>query len=254
MTDTTHDDPWWASYFDDVFLRIYRPLLDRERTAQEVEGIVELAGLEPGAKVLDVACGWGRHAIELAKQGFEVTGVDYSPALIAEAREEARKAGVKVKFLCGDMRKLDYRGEFDVVLSLFSSLGYFEAEEDDVEVLKRMREAAGEEGRLVLETMHRDAIARNYVDRDWWETPAGDHVWVERNFDPVRGISDEILRYRALDGTSGAKPHRIRIRNGSEWRVLLEQAGWKPEEWIGDWELEPYTLHSERLIVVCGAG
>lgn len=249
----TGHDPWWASYFDDVFLRIYRPLLGRERTAVEAEGIVELLGLAAGSRILDVGCGWGRHAVELAKHGFQVTGIDYSPALIAEAKREAKSAGVEVEFLCGDMRKLDFDGRFDAALSLFSSLGFFETEADDVEVLRRMRKAVGSDGALVVETMHRDAIARDYVERDWWETPAGDHVWVERSFDPVAGVSHEMLRWRATDGASGAKPHRIRIRNASEWLDLLRRADWNPTEWFGGWDLEPFTHMSEKLIVVSTA-
>lgn len=246
-------DPWWASYFDDVFLRIYRPLLGRERTAEEVEGIIELLGQPDSARILDVGCGWGRHAIELAKHGHRVTGVDYSPALITEARKEAEREGVEVTFLCGDMRKLDFDGEFDAALSLFSSLGFFDSEADDISVLRRMRKAVKKRGNLIVETMHRDAIARDYVERDWWETPAGDHVWVERTFDPVLGISHEMLRYRALDGTTGAKPHRIRIRNAAEWLHLLRESDWRPAEWFGEWDLQEFSHLSERLIVVCDA-
>ena len=253
MTDTPHDDPWWASYFDDVFLRIYRPLLGREKTVAEAEGIIDLLGLPEGSQILDVGCGWGRHAIELAKRGFVVTGIDYSPALIAEAKREAKRAGVEVKFLCGDMRKMEFDGQFDAALSLFSSLGFFDTEEDDVEVLSRIRRAVKNGGMLVVETMHRDAIARDYVERDWWETSAGDHVWVERTFDPVAGISHEMLRWRATDGASGAKPHRIRIRNASEWLDLLRRAEWSPAEWIGGWELEPFTHLSDKLIIVSDA-
>ena len=244
------DDPWWASYFDDVFLRIYRPLLGHDQTAAEVESILHLLSLPKGAAILDVGCGWGRHSVELAKHGYKVTGVDFSPAMVAEAKKEAEREGVEVRFLCGDMRKLDFEDEFDAALSLFSSLGYFDDEEDDLLVLRGIRRAVKGEGSLLIETMHRDMIARHYVERDWWETPAGDHVWVERSFDPLEGVSHEMLRYRARDGASGAKPHRIRIRSASEWQELIDQAGWAPQEWIGGWDLEPFTHRSERLIVV----
>lgn len=248
------NDPWWASYFDDVFLRIYRPLLGHERTAEEVASIIELLPVPDGGSILDVGCGWGRHAVELARHGFTVTGVDYSPAMIAEARLEAERAGVEVRFLCGDMRKLEFEGEFDAALSLFSSLGYFDAEEDDLTVLRGMQKAVKTSGSLLVETMHRDAIAASYIERDWWETPAGDHVWVERSFDPLAGISEEMLRWRARDGTTGAKPHRIRIRTASEWQDLLRKTGWQPQEWLGSWEGEPFTHESERLIVTATRG
>src|SRR5690606_22323276 len=107
--DDLMDDPqaapsWWATYFDDVFLRIYRPLMDEERTTTEVAAVRDLLGLAPAARLLDVGCGWGRHSIELASQGFQVTGVDYSPHLLQEAERTAAAEGIEVRWITGDMR------------------------------------------------------------------------------------------------------------------------------------------------------
>ncbi len=73
---------------------------------------------------------------------------------------------------------------------------------------------------------------------------------LERTFDAVGGISHELLRWRDREGRSGEKPHSIRIRSASEWDALLQRAGWRPIEWVGGWDLEPFTHKSERLIVV----
>lgn len=246
-------DPWWTEYFDEVFLRIYRPLLGQERTEAEVDAVEELTALQPGARVLDVGCGWGRHAIELARKGFEVTGLDLSAFLLGQAKELAEREELAVSWVQRDMRELSFTSEFEVVISLFSSMGYFETEEDDVKVLRGMRRAVVDGGHLVIETMHRDLIARDFLERDWWETPEGDHVWVERDFDGVDGISHELLRWIAPDGSSGEKPHSIRIRSATEWKVLLNRSGWTPVEWFGDWSLEPFSQRSERLIVLCVA-
>lgn len=244
---------WWAEYFDEVFLRIYRPLLGAERTAEESDAIRELLGLEEGDRVLDVACGWGRHSVELARHGMQVTGFDLSAFLLREARQFAREAGVEVRWVRGDMRDLPFEGEFDAALSLFSSFGYFPDEQEDALVLRGIRNAVREGGALLIETMHRDLIAREYVERDWWETPENDVVWVEREFDAVEGISRETLRWRSPDGSTGAKPHTIRVRSATEWLQLLESCGWMPQEWLGDWEGTPFELSSERLIIVARA-
>ncbi len=255
MSDGAREEgtEWWAEYFDEVFLRVYRPLLGPERTAQEADAIRELLDLPAGASLLDVACGWGRHSVELARQGLAVTGFDLSAFLLREARAYADDAGVEVRWVRGDMRELPFQEEFDAALSLFSSLGYFPDHRDDGLVLRGIRGAVRKGGALVIETMHRDLIAREYVERDWWETPEGDLVWVERDFDAVEGVSRETLRWRSPDGSAGAKPHSIRVRSATEWQRLLEENGWRAEEWFGGWELDSFAIESERLIILARA-
>lgn len=242
------DPRWWDGYFDREFIRIYRDFLTPERTLREVEGILEMLELPEGARVLDLACGWGRHSIELARAGFRVTGLDLSETLLARARRRAGAAGVEVEWVRGDMREPGRGGEFDAVLSLYSSLGYFLSDEEDLRVLRGAREALRPGGLFLLETMHRDHVLGGYADRDWWETADGATVWVEREFDAVEGVSREWLRWRRGE-EAGDKFHALRIRTATEWGALLRAAGLEPLEWYGDWELAPFIHTSEVLIV-----
>jgi len=245
---------WWLNYFDEIFLGIYRPLLDGERSVKEVDAIVELLQPASGARLLDVACGWGRHSVELARLGFTVTGVDLSTRLLEEAADAAREEGVAVRWLERDIREMDFDGEFDGALSLFSSLGYFASDEEDLRVLTGIRRALRPGGLFLLDTMHRDSIAREFLERDWWVTPEGTRVWVEREFDPVEGVSHETLRWRSPEGAEGEKRHSIRVRSATEWRNLLAHAGLPAQEWFGDWDLEPLSHASDRLIALCRRG
>jgi SAM-dependent methyltransferase len=242
------DPRWWDGYFDREFIRIYRDFLTPERTAREVEGILEMLELPEEARVLDLACGWGRHSIELARAGFRVTGLDFSETLLARALKRAGAAGVEVEWVRGDMREPGRSGEFDAVLSLYSSLGYFLSDEEDLRVLRGAREALKPGGLFLLETMHRDHVLGDYADRDWWETADGATVWVEREFDAVEGVSREWLRWRRGED-AGEKHHALRIRTATEWDALLRAAGLEPLEWYGDWELAPFIHTSEVLIV-----
>lgn len=246
----TGDAPdWWDGYFDEDFVDLYRPFLPPERTSEEVEGVLVVLEPEPGARVLDLACGWGRHSLGLAEAGLRVTGLDRSPTLLGIARESAREAGLDVGWVRGDMRALPFLGEFDVVVSLFSSLGYFGSDAGDLQVLREVVGALRPGGRFLLETMHRDQVAREYVERDWWEGESGEHVWVEREFDAVAGVSHERLRWRK-GGRTGEKRHSIRVRAAPEWERLLAEAGLVAEEWFGGWDLAPFEHTSERLIVL----
>lgn len=240
---------WWESYFDEDFFELYSPLLPVEDSRRETETIFELLGLEPGARVLDLGCGWGRHSIELARLGCSVVGLDQSAVLLDRARLLAEEAGVEVEWVRGDMGAITWTEEFDAVLSLFSSLGYSGRDQDDVRVLRASGRALRSGGSFLLDTMHRDQVARGYLESDWWEGADGRPVWVEREFDPVLGVSRETLRWLG-NGTVREKYHEIRIRTATEWAALLGAAGLDALSWYGDWELSPFGLRSEQLIVI----
>lgn len=240
---------WWSGYFDTTFIDLYRGFLTPERTARELAGLREMLPLVPGAQILDLPCGWGRHSVALAEAGFRVTGMDLSETLLTSARKRAERAGVEVEWVRGDMREVPWASRFDAVLSLFSSLGYFLSDAEDLRVLRGAHQALKRGGHLVIETMHRDHVAGAFAEKDWWETDNGTLVWMEREFDAVEGISREWLRWRR-GNQSGEKFHELRIRNATEWDGLLRAAGFEPVEWYGDWELAPFLHTSEELIVV----
>lgn len=241
---------WWADYFDETFISVYRDFLTPERTEREVQGLLEMVPLPPGGDVLDLACGWGRHSIALARAGYRVTGLDLSGTLLARARKRAAAAKVRAEFVRGDMREVPWRGAFDAVLSLYSSLGYSLSDDDDLRVLRGAADALRPDGVFVMETMHRDHIVGDYASRDWWETDDGMTVWVEREFDAVDGVSREWTRWSKGAGR-GEKYHELRIRTATEWDRLLRAAGLVPVDWYGDWELAPFVHTSSDLIVVC---
>ena len=260
MSDDRETEPsprseprWWEGYFDEDYIELYAPLLPPEHSRMEAETVYEMLALRPGARVLDLGCGWGRHSVELARLGCSVVGLDQSPVPLERAAALADEAGVVVEWVRGDVRERRWNAEFDVVVSLFSSLGYSGGDEDDVLALRAARAALVPEGSFVLETMHRDPLARGYTERDWWPGASGEPVWVEREFDAVEGVSREWLRW-LRDGQPREKYHEIRIRAAPEWAALLERAGLDPLAWYGSWELDPFDLRSDRLIVVAGAG
>lgn len=236
---------WWERYFDRDFLELYRPLLPSEDAAHEVDAAMDALELPPPARVLDLACGWGRHALPLAARGYHVTALDLSPALLAEGQRAAGERGCPVEWVRGDMRRLPFRSAFDAVLCFFSSLGYQLSDDEDLRVLGTVRDALQPGGRLLLETMHRDQVAREFAERDWWEGPDGEPVWVEREFDAVAGVSREWLRWGKVE-----KYHEIRIRSASEWDALLRRAGFEVNEWLGGWDLTPFDRTSDRLIAI----
>lgn len=243
---------WWKQYFDEDFLRIYREVLDPDEPTIAAESIRVVMGLPPGARILDLACGWGRHALALAGSGLEVVGVDRSFTLLKEA---SAATGARLPWwVCADMCDLPFRpGSFDAVVCLFSSLGYFLSDDEDVRVLEEVRRLLTPRGRLLIETIHRDSAVRDYAERDWCTLSNGDRVFVEREFDAVDGVTREVLRWVGREGSSGEKHHAARIRTATEWANLLERAGLMPLGWYGGWDLEPFDFRSEMLLVLAAA-
>ncbi len=252
MTSGMRDTPgstWWRDYFDARYLEIYRDRLPPEQTRAEVGAIIDLLGLPLGARILDVPCGWGRHSLLLAEAGYSVTGVDLSPLQVQEAEHVARRMGVEVEWVQRDMRELAWSARFDAALSLFTSLGYWVTDEDDLAVLRGIRTALRPGGVFLLETMHRDALVRRYAPRDWYETEDGTVVRVEREFDAVEGVSREWLWWQRGE-EKGEKFHQVRIRTATEWERLLREADLVPEGWYGGWQMKPFTRESPRLLVL----
>lgn len=135
--DDQAEPEWWQTLFDEKYLSTYIDRLTPEQTTKEVDFIVSTLDLEKGAKILDLACGHGRHSLELAKRGYRVTGVDYSEHFINIAKENAKKENVNVTYTQGDMREISYKDEFDAVVNIFTSFGYFKDDSDNVKVFKK---------------------------------------------------------------------------------------------------------------------
>ena len=152
MPEWFEDEAFWDKIYP--FLFTDRKL---EAAESEVESVLELAGLEQG-DVLDLACGPGRHAVTLAKRGFRVTGVDLSPFLLRKARERARAENVDVEWVQEDMRRFVRPESFDLAISLFTSFGYFEGKDDDLEILRNMHKSLRSEGVLVMEMAGREPL------------------------------------------------------------------------------------------------
>ena len=239
----------WTDQFFSKFWPVVGPAFTEHvaETEQEVRSLLQLLRLRRGARILDVPCGFGRHAVELARHGFRVTGVDISPELLARAREAAVAQGVVMEFRHGDMRRLAYQREFDVVLNLFTSFGYF-GDRTDLQVLRKFRRALRPKGRLVIDVVHRDWIMRNFLPHD--RTRVGKFVVAQdRSFDFRTSVLTACWTARSgrrrWKGTT-----RLRLYSCHELLERLEQAGFSDVRCCGDLHGGPLTLDSPRLVLI----
>lgn len=245
--------PWWRGYFDDDFFRLHDPLFPEADSRREVAAMRELLGLPVGARILDAPCGWGRHTRLFAESGLTAVGADLSIDLLRRAhagRARRPRRRQAESYVACDLRFLPFADHsFDAVVNVFTSLGLFGTDRDDLRALREARRVLAHGGPFLLETMHRDEVIAAYAERDAWTLPDGTQVEMRRRFDPVSGVSREVMRWRRGSQT-GEKRHALRLRTATEIDALLRAAGFRGREYYGGWEGQRFTRRSERLIVI----
>jgi len=241
---------WPVTFFDDEYLRIYRPQLTAERTHAEADFILEALRLQPGERVLDLACGFGRHAIEIARRGFVVTGVDFSERYLEMAREAAREAGVKVEWVVRDMRQLDFDRAFAGAYSFFTSFGYYGDGENEG-VLDRLARALVPGGRLLLDLQNRDRLLAHPPGRTWNQRDDGALLMEEVRLDPR--TSRVHVRLTLIEPTTGPRPAKefdVRAYTCAELESLLRHRGFEILEVWGGTDRSTYESSSPRVVML----
>ncbi|MEN3048366.1 MAG: methyltransferase domain-containing protein [Candidatus Caldarchaeales archaeon] len=155
------DPDWWKRIFSDLYLVTDGDVVcNRRLTEREVDLIVELLDLDRDDRVLDLCCGNGRHSLELARRGFgNVHGLDYSRDLLQVAEASAFREGLSVRFRRGDARRLPYReDQFDAVILMGNSFGYFRDEHDDLRVLREAHRVLRPYGKLLIDVTDGEAF------------------------------------------------------------------------------------------------
>lgn len=240
---------WYETFFGRDYLTLY----EHTTTRSEVDAVERILRLRKGANVLDVACGAGRHSIELSRRGYAVTGFDLSEALLGEARKAARRARAKVAFVQGDMRRLRFAGIFDAAISMFSSFGYFDRTEEDRLVLAGIARALKPRGKFLLEMFNRDSLATALPQQGWRVPAAGTVVLQEDTFDLLRGRYE--TRQRIIDGR-GTREYTgsVRAYTLAELKALLEAEGLHLHRVLGGLDLSPYGARSRRMVLFAVKG
>jgi SAM-dependent methyltransferase len=230
----------------DDYLFTYQDDLTDERSDIEVASLVKLLKLDSPMKILDLACGFGRHTNRLAALGHSVTGLDYMPGFLSLAQEKATEMGVQVEYIQGDMRQISYHEAFDRVLLLFTSFGYFEDSENE-QVVNNMAHALKPGGCLMFDIPNRDAFLKNLPPADVIEK-GGDLVINRFSFDILTGRFHN-RRIVIRNSVRKDKPFSIRLYNSTEIRTLLKQAGLVDYMFLGE-NSQPLSATSQRMVVI----
>lgn len=254
------ESDWWKTGFDQRYLDTYLADFTVERTSKEVDFVIKAAKLTPQDKILDLACGHGRHSIELARRGFNVIGLDYSQTFLEKARADARQAGVNITFIQGDMRQLPFKEEFDVVLTLFTTFGYFD-DETNQKVLEQINKSLKLGGRFLIDVISGEAVFRrfnnegvkeegsNLLKRPETRQMGGLTVNEIEWFDPDKQLI-HTHREWVDKGKKQEWEHYLRVYTVSQYREMLSRVGFKFKEIWGNFQGNPHNTNGNFRTVI----
>ncbi len=233
---------WYEEIFGDEYL-MNEPKLSDFQNRREIDFVEKGLGLRPGAMILDLACGSGTHAIGMSKRGYQVVGLDYSVAMLAIAGEEAQEHDIKINFLHGDMRDLQFGPTFDGVYCIGTSLGYFD-EENNQKVIQGIRRALKPGGVFLLEVDNRDFVMRAQPNLLWYEGD-GFICMEETSFDY---ISSRLTVNRTMlmdEGGKKVSKYSIRVYSLHELGTILHKEGFSVNS-IGGHRAAPMAFLGEE--------
>ncbi len=242
---------WFEEWFiHQLYLELYSHR-DNDEAARCIHTILSISGLDlkkpASLSVLDIACGAGRHALELARLGYIVTGNDLSPYLLEEAKNAALKSCLPLKLSCCDMRVIAANDLYDLVVQLFTSFGYFDLKEDDQLVIKNAYELLKSDGWYVLDLLNPLHLANNLVP--FSRRSAGElSVIEERAFN-----GDRIIKNMSITSPFGETVtfnESVRLYNEEEIRAMLQNEGFTVASIVGNYLGEPFTSKdSPRMMI-----
>lgn len=241
--------PW---HEDDSFWELLAPhMFPPERmaaAASDVDNIIGLTGLAPGAAVLDLCCGPGRHALELARRGFRVTGVDRTARHLEKAQTAAATEDLDIEFVLADARQFTRPASFDLALNLFTSFGYFADPADDLRVARNLHDSLRPGGRLVMELMGKEVLARIFQPRSWEEAD-GAILLQERTVCQDWGwIQNRWILLSEGKAREWSVGHRL--YSAVELKNLLRDAGFTACAAFGSLAKAPYDHQAQRLVIM----
>jgi SAM-dependent methyltransferase len=233
---------WWKNLFNNDYLATYGDITNAEITGKQIDFLTSKFTL--GA-MLDVACGQGRHTLELAQRGYRVVGLDYSLDLLNKAKENPHKNAL---FVHTDMRGIPFEGVFDSVINLMSSFGYFEDEEDHELVLRQMNKALKKGGLLVMDLKNPTPAIKELAGgmKEQTDTLSNGLVVTTKDW-----FNEETKHWHTTRSWKEKEySSSVRLFTLKEMAMLLEKTGFELKETLQGYSNNPATEESKRILYI----
>ena len=240
------DTSWFASWFDSPYYHILYKDRDDSEAADFMDRLTQKLHLHPNSKILDLACGKGRHSRYLASLGYDVTGIDLSSQSITYAKKfEKENLHFEVHDMCLPYKK----DSFTSVFNLFTSFGYFENEQDNLQTIKAIKANLANNGVAVIDFLNVFYVAANLVKQ---ETKVVDGISFDIKREISNGYIQKHISFRA-DNTHYQYTEKVRALTLEDFKSYFKDAGLELKQTFGDYHLNPFdAATSERLILIFG--
>ena len=245
------ESKWYEVFFHGLALDMWRGAISVEQTREEASFIADVLDVQPGASILDVPCGMGRHSLELARLGYRLTGVDLSGESIAQARSDAQTQGVDVNWLQGDMMQVDKicgEHQFDGAFCFGNSFAYADFE-NTIGFLKSVRRSLKPGAAFVLDTgLAAESLLPTLQLRRWF--PIGDlYMLSEASYDASSSRLE--TRYTFIRaGVVQRGTATYSIYTVAELKRMFQMCGLIVEQLYGTTGKAPFSLGNSRLLLV----
>ncbi|HZW39627.1 MAG TPA: class I SAM-dependent methyltransferase [Ignavibacteriaceae bacterium] len=237
---------WYKEWFNsDEYLKVYK-----HRNSEEAIKLVNLIlyniEITEGASILDLACGAGRHAAVFAERLFDVTGIDLSGNLLRIAKDYSFKRNLNTKFIRSDLKYFQLKKKFDVIVNLFTSFGYFETDEENYALFKRIYNHLEKPGYFVLDYLNKNYVKDNLVPSSIDEN--GD-IKIEQKRTILNNRIIKDIKVNKLDKAFNFQ-ESVRLFSSEEILFNLRLNGFNIENVFGDFEGNEFKESSPRLIII----
>lgn len=245
------DSEWFYTFFEQDYFRKTSVQVDPaiDNSVMQAEFLRDMLELGLSHRILDLCCGYGRHAINLARMGYNVTGFDLCERALKLARQKAQKEHLKVHLVRGDIRALPFRNSLDRIYNVFA-FGYLENDSDILRALKGVARGLKPRGRLLVDVINGPRILRDFIERERVEE-ADRYILQERSYDveTKRLRSEWTFIYK---DTGETNKHSIteRLCSVNDLISMTESVGLKTINIYGDFDKTEYNEDSNRIIVI----
>ncbi len=236
-------------FYEEAFYRVASQQMSAERLKAEMDLVVPALALSPGARLLDLGCGYGRVAVPLAQQGYAVTGVDLAGTSLRVARKAAREAAVRIRWLRRDMRDIPFTDYFEAAICM-GAFGVLETDEEDLRVLVAVRRALRPGGRFLLDHKNRQWQVRHFQPTGRVEMPDGAVSEWTTEIDLVGGYRWDYEVFTEPGGARREYAVRERLYTTEELVGMMKTAGLEVRRAWGGFDGQEYGLDSPRMIVL----
>ncbi len=234
---------WYSSWFDTPFYHILYKDRDDKEAQSFMDALTYYLNISQNSTILDLACGKGRHSLYLNSIGYDVTGLDLSKQSISEAKQ---KENGRLCFDVHDMSKPYFR-QFDTVFNLFTSFGYFDCDEDNLNTIKAIKANLKPNGIGVIDFMNIDVV-KNSLKQGDIKTVNGIDFYLKRSVKNGYIVKDIAFNFKGQDFNFY---ERVKAFSLNDFKTMFEQAELTLLDVFGDYQLNTFNKqNSERLIMI----